>query len=78
MRRHSGREHYSSLLIGLTVQYQAAIHRSILSWQRKRILRTLDHGTEVSRMAWDGGDETHGTEQGHMLTVHVRIVTRAI
>lgn len=27
-------------------------------------------------MAWDGGAETHGTEQGYMLTVHVWVVNR--
>lgn len=55
------------------MQYQAAIDRSLLSWQRNRILRTLDHGTEVSRMAWDGGDGAIA-QQGYVLTVHVWIV----
>lgn len=58
------------------MRYQAATDRSILSWQRNRTLRTLDHRTELSRMAWDGGAETHGTEQGYMLMVHVWVVNR--
>lgn len=46
------------------MQNQAAIDGQVLSWQRSRILRTLDQGLEVSRTVWDGGDVTLDTKQG--------------